>query len=511
LEIFSALCGEENPLGTNKEASERRDESTRIIFSQYVPEGLRGNDPKHRKNLYVTSDPDYGRMSHTIKDHILIHNKEATFVSYLNKAITTKYFHLCKEFGVPDTTEKTTMFKAIFEQFMLYANAEEDDVPNNIAAFVKIKAEESAAAETESAEQSSMIESALNRQTSVILESLSVLMRAINSLALNVTSCEAEEYKSYDGGRYEGHLLGGKRHGQGVYSWPDGSSHTGEWTNDAPNGYGVRIYSNGDKYEGSWLDNKRKGFGAYTWKDGAVYVGDWDGECNGTGKRTSADGTTLDGQWRDGSFILGKAIYPDGVIYDGKWIEEGMWKGQFSGTVTFSSGKSYDIAYSKNRYKFINDDDSWTEITQLSSDGDLIKIVWSAGSMYEGDAAWIEEDYAQGKYLDCDGSLYDGEWSGGKQNGEGTKSWPGGIVYSGGWRDDKRCGHGIITSPEGFSYDGEWENDRPHGHGTAVYPDGLSYSGQWENGKYSGKGVLKKASGEVTDGIWANGKLSEED
>ena len=47
---------------------------------------------------------------------------------------------------------------------------------------------------------------------------------------------------------------------------------TGEWADDARNGYGVYTYVNGDTYEGEWSNNLRHGQGTYTYTKTAVKV-----------------------------------------------------------------------------------------------------------------------------------------------------------------------------------------------------------------------------------------------
>ena len=44
--------------------------------------------------------------------------------------------------------------------------------------------------------------------------------------------------------------MDGKKHGEGIYKWVDGS-----------------------EYSGSWAHNKISGFGTYKWPDGRIYEG----------------------------------------------------------------------------------------------------------------------------------------------------------------------------------------------------------------------------------------------
>ena len=66
-----------------------------------------------------------------------------------------------------------------------------------------------------------------------------------------------------DGGRYEGEVKDGKRHGKGTLFWTDGGRYEGEWQNDKRNGQGTHYYADGHKYVGQWKDNYKHGQGTY--------------------------------------------------------------------------------------------------------------------------------------------------------------------------------------------------------------------------------------------------------
>lgn len=77
--------------------------------------------------------------------------------------------------------------------------------------------------------------------------------------------------KHLDGSRYEGNYKHGKRNGWGVYTWPAPSDrerpapssrerpatsgyHEGQWRDDKPNGFGIRVDADGSRREGLWQD-----------------------------------------------------------------------------------------------------------------------------------------------------------------------------------------------------------------------------------------------------------------
>ncbi len=95
-------------------------------------------------------------------------------------------------------------------------------------------------------------------------------------------------FTSTRGGKYEGEWKGGKRHGQGKLTYPDGRKFEGEWKDCEPNGQRTYTFGrgkwNGDKYTGEFKDGKKHGQGTYTTSSGKKYIGEWkDGEkWNGT-------------------------------------------------------------------------------------------------------------------------------------------------------------------------------------------------------------------------------------
>ena len=65
---------------------------------------------------------------------------------------------------------------------------------------------------------------------------------------------------------------------------------------------------------------------------------------------------------------------------------------------------------------------------------------------------------------DNGGSVYYGQWEGGKYGG-------------------RRCGYGTMTWVSGSKYVGEWKDDKMHGQGIETLANGtIKHSGEWENG-----------------------------
>ena len=47
---------------------------------------------------------------------------------------------------------------------------------------------------------------------------------------------------------YDGETKSGKRHGRGIYFYPNGDIYDGKWRKSQKYGYGTYIYSNNQKY-----------------------------------------------------------------------------------------------------------------------------------------------------------------------------------------------------------------------------------------------------------------------
>ncbi|CAF4768297.1 unnamed protein product [Rotaria socialis] len=87
------------------------------------------------------------------------------------------------------------------------------------------------------------------------------------------------DFGSYEGDRNEkrerhgfgkatlsnGEYIKNKRHGQGIFYYPDGSKYEGEWNDNVRDGHGIYTYPNNDTYEGEWRNHQREGTGTYTY------------------------------------------------------------------------------------------------------------------------------------------------------------------------------------------------------------------------------------------------------
>ena len=63
-----------------------------------------------------------------------------------------------------------------------------------------------------------------------------------------------------------------------------------------------------------------------------------------------------------------------------------------------------------------------------------------------------------------------------------TKQYDDGSVYEGTFRNGRQDGTGTYTLPNGYSYTGDWVDGEIKGRGVARYPNGSVYDGTFDKG-----------------------------
>jgi len=116
---------------------------------------------------------------------------------------------------------------------------------------------------------------------------------------------KAKRSYSIGGDSYEGEerVMFGRRDGQGIYTWANGTKFEGEWKRDKQHGKGTQTYPTGDKYVGDWQDGKQHGQGTYTWVDGRKYVGEWKDSVKWEGVEYDKDGRVV-GTYAEGVYTI---------------------------------------------------------------------------------------------------------------------------------------------------------------------------------------------------------------
>jgi hypothetical protein len=231
------------------------------------------------------------------------------------------------------------------------------------------------------------------------------------------------------GEKYVGEWKDSKKHGQGTFTWPSGSKYVGGWKNDKRHGQGTYIYDNGEKYVGEMREDERHGQGTYIYASGAKYVGEWkDSKKHGQGIMTSSDGTINVGVWKNDKWVSSKG---ENII------------SKYSKQTSVFSTKNSRTYHMRN-------------CSELNTD-DLIRF----GSPQKADSAGAipckgcnpSDIVIVGKKVTySSGDKYEGEFKGGKRNGQGTYTWAedGKLIDSSPATKDDRNPISII---------GKWEYD----------------------------------------------------
>jgi len=248
----------------------------------------------------------------------------------------------------------------------------------------------------------------------------------------------------FDGSKYEGGILDGKKHGWGKttkgcpnkliqskfrngdrmlkqvmqITYPNGNKYHGHMdAREMKHGQGVMTYTNGEKFDGEWEGDKKCGFGKYLYEDGSIFEGLW-----------------VNDQRKDGEGVM-------------KYINRDVYRGQFRLCQRHGVGKNTT---------------RWNET-------------------YEGQ--WYHDKRNdKGKQGYKDGTQYDGTWKMGKMHGTGSKSYSGvgGGKYMGQWVEGQRIGLGSFIFKGGDEYHGHWKLDMKSGHGILKNWNGrVAYDGLW--------------------------------
>uniref|UniRef100_A0A8R7R9C4 1-phosphatidylinositol-4-phosphate 5-kinase n=3 Tax=Triticum urartu TaxID=4572 RepID=A0A8R7R9C4_TRIUA len=149
------------------------------------------------------------------------------------------------------------------------------------------------------------------------------------------------------------------------------------------------------------------------------------------------------------------------------------------------------------------------------------RYVWAAGSccVYEG--GWKRgARHGHGRTLWPSGAVYEGDYSAGFMDGQGTyvvagpcttssSSSSSSYNYKGQWKLDRKHGHGLQTYPNGDTFEGSWVQGHMEGHGCRyTWANGNTYVGTMRNGTMFGKGVLTwSATGDSFQGNWLDGAM----
>lgn len=133
---------------------------------------------------------------------------------------------------------------------------------------------------------------------------------------------------------YRGHVVSGRRHGEGTMTFPEGHEYSGLWNQNRRHGFGTMHYPNGDSYEGYWIHDKKDGAGVYTYASGEMYRGLYsEGLRQGRGVMSYPNGDRYEGQFaRDRKNGAGTFLdHGSGQLWVGTWKDDKVVRARKAG------------------------------------------------------------------------------------------------------------------------------------------------------------------------------------
>lgn len=352
------------------------------------------------------------------------------------------------------------------------------------------------------------------------------------------TKQSLQDYKVFSNrNSYRGTWLDKRMHGDGLYSWSDGSEYSGEFREGYVWGYGEKRWPNGRRYRGEWVRDMMWGNGEMTWPSGETFTGqfrkgifhgrgtrtwpagDWyagefkNGEQEGEGTfESAAEGWVYNGHWLHGRmFGEGKVQWPNGIAYSGEW-RDGIREGH--GRLTWPDGSCYDGQFKSNciqgHGRKVLPDGSWFEghfhDSELEGHG---LFHWADSTEFEG--LWHNSEVVgPGRHTFPDGTTITGVFEDRGASGEGVKRWENGCVYTGRLFQNQIHHYGVLKWPDGRSYVGNFQDETMHGEGMLTWfdKDGMCrYKGCFQRNVFHGEGLLEwsnkaRYTGEFFQGLY---------
>lgn len=274
-----------------------------------------------------------------------------------------------------------------------------------------------------------------------------------------IRSGYGEQVYSY-GASYKGNWKDDKFSGSGTYVYMDGDSYEGNWSNGHKNGSGVYRFSNsyseenlrGGRIEGTWekgsiksgkifyvngdtyngaiiLISMKSGYGTYTWADGRRYEGNWKyNDMEGEGTLYKADGT---------------------IDQAGTWKANKLVKSSVPAAPSASTAPAEPEASSITKVT----NEPYTMVTSKFSVAGTYTGQWKDGkpngegtmTMTQSDERWDKGD-----------TLYSAKWVNGLIEGYGQ--WRSAVdgAYDGNFSKGLKSGKGKMWFSDGTVYDGQW-------------------------------------------------------
>ena len=221
--------------------------------------------------------------------------------------------------------------------------------------------------------------------------------------------------KFFNGTVYEGPILGGKLHGNGVLRFADKTTFCGNFEHNRIQGPGQIHYSELEGYKGEFEGFSRHGIGCY-WHHGLnmKYEGNWENDLiHGKGVLKVKDKWTYRGKFvKNKKHGLGELKFVSGTKY----------KGQFKDDQKHGKGSMFWI-----------------------NPAEVYHGEWTKGRL-EGFGIYIyQNNFSANKYLR---NHYRGFFKNGQRDGLGVHFYSDGSVYLGEWKNNNK--HGIAIFLDSF-------------------------------------------------------------
>jgi len=301
---------------------------------------------------------------------------------------------------------------------------------------------------------------------------------------------------------YQGPFLNGKKHGRGVYTWPDGDTFVGNFDNGIYT-QGIYKWGNGNKYIGEFksvFKNSRKvydkhGLGIFKDKN-EIYIGDFSqNNYHGVGfkKQNYGKNKISEGEFKRGSFIKKRNVdfkirqiknHLRYYINRDEDIRKFVDKEISVKNKTRYSYKAEKNVMHKNatRQKEKNYLNSRSPLSLINS---IEKIKNNFFTKFKKCSSNIR-NYCVKKIKFSNG-LGEGLVKNKKLNGIGYFKNKSGEAYVGQFKNNSFDGLGIYFYKDNWIYDGQFKNGKKVGYGTMYFNKKVSKSGYWVDGKFKNK------------------------
>lgn len=110
-----------------------------------------------------------------------------------------------------------------------------------------------------------------------------------------------------------------------------------------------------------------------------------------------------------------------------------------------------------------------------------------------------------------DGSVYEGHFADGLENGEGRRVFASLDTYEGSYVDGVASGQGKYCCADGSCFEGAWRENKREGKGKLTVPGEGTWEGTWRDNKQHGTFTLTNNKQVIKKVQWENGVRTEDE